>query len=144
MEAKELFERWLEGGVRQDLQVRDGGVYLTAAEVEVVHKHGRVDFSGNECKQCTGHAVMATEHNPGDQFAWWRLQGGAYIVRFNETLKEGAPPVLLVSTPQLLACGCSLAATIAAPGPLQSVLTVHERSVNVKQNARIALLRALA
>ncbi len=89
------------------------------------------------------HPVEPAEHKPSDRYAWWRLDGGTYIVCFNERLREGAPPMLLVPSERALACGCSVASTICGAGELRSVLAVPSWGVSIKQNARIALLRPL-
>lgn len=143
MQPEELFDNWLEGTVHRDKQVDAHGVHLTVAEVLSTHSRGRIDFGGSELRPSSTHPVEPTEQRPGDKYAWWRLDEGSYIVRFNETLKEGAPPMLLVANERLLRCGCALAAVVCARGELRSVLTVPASGVNIKQNARIALFRAL-
>jgi hypothetical protein len=144
MKSEEIFEQWLENAVQRDKQVDARGVHLTVAEVLSGHSRGRVDFGGSELQPASTHPVEPAEHKPSDRYAWWRLDGGTYIVRFNERLKEGAPPMLLVSSEGLLACGCGVAPTICAAGEVRSVLTVPSWGVSIKQNARIALLRPLA
>jgi len=140
MTPEELFDRWLENAVHRGKQVEARGVHLTLAEVMSGHSRGRVDFSGSELEPTSAHPVEPAEHKPSDRYAWWRLDGGAYVVRFNERLKDGAPPVLLIANERLLSLGCTLAATVCAPGELRSVLTVPSWGASLKQNARIALL----
>ena len=144
MQPGELFDDWLEGSVHRDKQVDAHGVHLTVAEVLAAHSRGNVDFGGSELKPSSTHPVEATEHKPGDKYAWWRLDEGSYVVRFNEGLKEGAPPMLLLSSDRLLSCGCAVAAAVCTGGEIRSVLTVPKAGVRIKQNARIALLRPLA
>jgi len=143
MKPEELFDQWLENAVHRERQVDARGVHLTVAEVLSGHSRGRVDFGGGELQPTSTHPLEQAEHKPSDRYAWWRLDGGTYIVRFNERLKEGSPPMLLVPSERLLACGCSLAPTICAAGDLRSVLAVPSWGVSIKQNARIALLRPL-
>jgi hypothetical protein len=143
MEPEELFDDWLEGTVHRDRQVDPRGVHLTVAGIDHAHTKGEVDFGGSEMKPAVSRAVTVTLHSPGDKFAWWRLEPGTYIVKFNEKLKPGAPPMLLTGNERVLACGCTVAATVVSEGELSSVLTVPDVGVNVKQNARVALLRPL-
>ena len=140
MGPEELFDKWLENGVQREKQLDPRGVHLTVAEVLLGHSRGRADFSGDDLQPATTHPVEPGEHKPGDQFASWRLDPGMYLVRFNERLKGGAPPMLLVANEHLLSLGCALAATVCAAGGLQSVLTVPSWGASIKQNARIALL----
>ncbi|MCK4282682.1 MAG: dCTP deaminase [Candidatus Brocadiae bacterium] len=144
MRPGELFDDWLEGGIHRDKQVDAHGVHLTVAEVLAAHSRGRIDFGGSELQPSSTHPVELTDHSPGDKYAWWRLDEGSYIVRFNESLKEGAPPMLLVGNERLLSCGCAVAPALCTGGEIRSVLTVPKCGVSIKQNARIALLRPLA
>ncbi|MCK4374162.1 MAG: dCTP deaminase [Candidatus Brocadiae bacterium] len=143
MGPDELFDKWLEGTVYRDKQVDAQGVHLTVAEVLTAHSRGRIDFGGSELRPAATHPLEITEQKPGDQYGWWRLGAGAYVVRFNEKLKDGAGPTLLTANERLLSCGCALSATVCTGGEIRSVLTVPACGVNIKQNARIALLRPL-
>jgi hypothetical protein len=140
MEPERVFDELLEGTVSKGTQVDERGVHLTAAEVLVLHGRGNVDFGGSEMSPARGNPVAPIEQMPGDQYGWWRLEAGTYVVRFNERLKDGAPPMLLVSNEQLLSCGCCVAAAAVGPGEVCSVLTVSRVGLRMKQNARIALL----
>jgi len=141
MEAAELFDNWLEGAVKRDTQVDAHGVHVTVAEVLSAHGMGRLDFGGSEYQEAGVHPLQPLERSPSDRYAWWRLEAGTYGVRFNEALKDGAPACLLVASARLLACGCSLAATVCGAGALRSQLIVPPCGVRIKQNARIGLLR---
>jgi len=144
MKPEELFDQWLEQAVQRERQVDGRGVHLTVAELLVGHSRGRLDFGGSEFQPAPTHPIEPSERKPTDKFAWWRLDPGTYVVRFNERLKPGAPPALLVANEQLLSCGCTLAPTVCGPGEIRSVLTVPSWGANIKQNARLALLRPLA
>ncbi len=140
MDAGELFDKWLEGTVHRSTQVNPDGVHLTVAEVLRIHSRGRLDFGGSELKAAATHSLSTSEHMPGERYAWWRLDEGDYIVRFNERIKEGAPPMLIVSHPRLLECGCRIAGGVFGAGEIRSVLSVPEAGVHLKENARIAVL----
>jgi len=143
MEPGQVFDEWLEGALNRDRQVDAHGVHLTVAEVVRGHSKGKVDFGGSEHKPASLHTIEFFERSPGDKFWWWRLEAGLYVVRFNERLKEGAPPMLLTTSDRLASTGCAIAATVCTGGEIQAVLSVPECGVNVKQNARIAMLRPL-
>jgi len=140
MRPEQMFDEYLDGTVQKDHQVDEHGVHLTVAEVLTMHGRGSLDFGGSEMKAAGTHPLEPLEHKPGEKYGWWRLDGGTYIVRFNERIKDGAPPMLLVSNQRLLSCGCGLAAACVGPGELRSVLTVPQVGVRIKENARIALL----
>ena len=144
MTPEELFDDWLENTVVRSIQLTPEGVHVTVAEVSTCHRYGRVDFGDSEMKPATGRSLIITEHSPTDKFGWWRMEEGIYVARFNEVLKEGAPPVLLAASDRLLATGCSVHAGIFGPGELRTVLAVPSCGAFIKQNARIAIIRPLA
>jgi len=140
MRPDKIFDELLEGTLQKATQVDARGVHLTVAEVMPVHGRGDVDFGGSEMKAAHVNPLEPVEHKPGDRYGWWRLEAGAYIVRFNEKIKAGAAPMLLVSNERLLSCGCHVAATMAGPGEVRTVLSVPHVGLRMKQNARIAML----
>jgi len=140
MEPERVFDELLEGTIHKETQVDERGVHLTVAEVTPLHGRGDVDFGGSEFRAARGNPMEPIERKPGEQYGWWRLEAGSYIVRFNEQLKDGAPPLLLVSNERLLSCGCSIAAASVGPGEVRSVLYVPQVGLRMKQNARIAIL----
>ncbi len=142
MEPERVFDELLEGAISRDHQVDERGVHLTVAEVAPLHGRGDVDFGGSEMKPGRGNPMEPVEHKPGDRYGWWRLEAGSYLVRFNEKLKDGAPPMLLISNERLLSCGCSVATACVGPGELRTVLTVPQIGLRIKENARIAMLLA--
>jgi hypothetical protein len=144
MTPEELFDNWLEGTVHRETQVDDRGVHVTAAEVLVSRSRGRIDFGGGELEPSSLHPVHLLEPAPGERYGWWRLDGGTYAVRFNETLKEGAPPVVLLSNRRLLDCGGAIEPCIVTAGEIRSLLTVPGAGLSIKENARIGLLRPLS
>ena len=142
MEPQEVFDELLEGTISREHQVDERGVHLTVAEVAPLHGRGDIDFGGSEMNPGRGNPLQTVEHKPGDRYGWWRLEAGSYLVLFNEKVKEGAPPMLLVSNERLLGCGCSIAAASVGPGEVRTVLTVPQVGLRMKENARIALLLA--
>lgn len=142
MEPERVFDELLEGTISKDHQVNARGVHLTVAEVAPLHGRGDIDFGGSEMNPARGNPLEPVEHKPGDRYGWWRLEAGSYLVRFNEMLKDGAPPMLLASNERLLSCGCSLAVACVGPGELRTVLTVPQVGLRLKENARIGLLVA--
>ncbi|KPK63055.1 MAG: hypothetical protein AMK73_05415, partial [Planctomycetes bacterium SM23_32] len=124
MTPEELFDDCLEGTVYRDKQVDAHGVHLTARDVRRLDAAGRIDFGGSELAPCATQAIQPQKAGPDDEYGWWRLEGGTYLVVFNERLKEGAPPTLLTPNARLLSCGCSVAPLVCRPGELRSLLTV--------------------
>nr|WP_231751669.1 dCTP deaminase [Halogeometricum sp. CBA1124] len=76
----------LDGIVHAETQVHDGGVDLTAAEIRVVEDPGRVDFGGDELTAAESAPVETEKRDPDDDYGWWNLDGGQYLLSYNETL----------------------------------------------------------
>jgi hypothetical protein len=140
MKPDKIFDELLEGALDKAAQVDERGVNLTIAEVMPMHGRGDVDFGGSEMRPARGNPLEPVERKPGDKYAWWRLEAGTYLIRFNEKIKDGAPPLLLMSNERLLSCGCSVAAAMVGPGDIRTVLHVPHVGLRMKQNARIAML----
>ncbi len=140
MQPDRLFDEFLEGAIDRSSQVAECGVHLTVRDVHRLHSHGDLDFGGSEYRPAATRTVSVIEHKPGDQYGWWRLDQGVYIVKFNERVRAGAPSMLIAPNARLLATGCSIAPTVAGAGELQSVLTVPCCGARLKENARVAIL----
>ncbi|MFO8006807.1 MAG: dCTP deaminase [Candidatus Brocadiia bacterium] len=141
MEPGELFDEWLEDAVYRDKQVDRDGVHLTVGQVSRLEARGSIDFGGGELEQAPATAIEPVKRDPADDYGWWNLRPGAYVVTFNESVRDGAPPLLLVTNNRLLSCGCAIAPIVLSGGRVRSVLTVADHGVAIKENARAALLR---
>ncbi|MFB6270103.1 MAG: dCTP deaminase [Halobacterium sp.] len=137
MPGVDLLDR-VDGIVHEDTQVHEYGLDLTVAAVYEVESRGHVDFGGDELEAADLRELASSLRDPGDDYEWWTLKGGTYLVEYNETLTEGAP--LRVQTRRELrergAYHPSVATTELGPMPL----TVSEGGVKLKENARISTL----
>jgi hypothetical protein len=128
----------VDGLLHEPTQVHDGVVDLTAAEIREVSTPGRVDFGGGELEPAEQDPVPAEKRNPDDDYGWWHLDAGQYLVAFNESL---SPPsggrIRLQPRDELLARGANhptVAVTDADPLPL----AVGGAGIRLKENARVA------
>jgi len=79
------------GLLHEETQVHDGGVDLTVTEIYEIDEPGRVDFGGGELEPAgvTPHARHWRDED--DDYQWWRLAAGQYLVEYNESLEtDGA------------------------------------------------------
>jgi len=140
MEAQELFDSFVENGVERARQVDPRGVLLTVRDIVQVRSRGRVGFGPDEMVASNTHSLVPFEHSPGEKLAWWRLEEGHYVVHFNETLKAGAPPCVLLPCAELVDTGCILVPALFAEGPLRAPLVVPKSGVSIKETGCIAAL----
>ena len=128
----------VDGLLHEETQVTDRGLDLTVSEVFVVDDPGRVDFGGGELEDATLSAHEKRWRDENDDYQWWHLDGGQYLLEYNETLTTDRP--LLVQTrDELLARGAfhpSIRATSLDPVPL----TVPPSGIRLKENARVSTL----
>lgn len=137
MTGHDLAER-VDGIVHEETQVHEYGVDLTVADVFEVAQPGRVDFGGGELEPADLVPVETELRNEDDDYRWWNLDAGTYLVAYNESLTEGAP-LRVQARRELRERGAyhpSVATTELGPMPL----TVAEGGVKLKENARISTL----
>ena len=128
----------LEGIVHADAQVSDRGVDLTAAEIREVDEPGRVDFGGGELSDAESSPVETEKRNPDDDYGWWNLDEGQYLLSHNETLTGEGLAVLQPRT-ELRERGASHpTAFTESLGPVP--LSVPTGGVRLKENARVSTL----
>ncbi|MGB9964463.1 dCTP deaminase [Halobacterium sp. CBA1126] len=137
MPGSDLLDR-VDGIVHEATQVHEYGVDLTVADVYEVAERGRLDFGGGEFAEADRRPLASSLRNPDDDYEWWTLKAGTYLLEFNESLAEGAP--LRVQTRRELrengAYHPSVVTTELGPMPL----TVPEGGVELKENARVSTL----
>ncbi|WP_433629785.1 dCTP deaminase [Halomicrococcus sp. NG-SE-24] len=128
----------VDGLLHDETQVTERGLDLTVNEVYVVDDAGRVDFGGGELEDATLSPHEKQWRNEDDDYQWWRLDGGQYLVEYNESLRVDRP--LQVQTrDELLARGAfhpSLRVTSLDRVPL----AVPPGGLRLKENARVSTL----
>jgi len=125
----------LDGIVHEPTQVREADADLTLDAVYRVRDPGRVDFGGGELAPPDLEPVPTTLRNPDDDYEWWHLDAGTYLVTYNEDL-TGDDPVRLQVREELRACGVSHP-TLRTADLGRMPLHVPTGGVRLKENARI-------
>lgn len=131
----------VDGLLHEETQVSDRGVDLSLATVEAVQEPGRVDFGGGELTNAALASVETALRNPDDDYEWWNLDGGQYLITYNERVTAG-PPLVCEPRHALRERGAFHPAIVVPP--LGRVpLVVPDGGVRLKENARISTLRQL-
>lgn len=128
----------LDGIVHGETQRAGPGVDLTLAAVETITAPGRVDFGGGELTDAETAPVETAKRSPDDDYGWWTLTAGQYLIRHNEKL-DAPDPYLLQPRQALLTRGVSHP-TIRVTGLGPIPLTVGGAGVRLKENARVSTL----
>ncbi len=117
-------------------QVHDGRVDVTAAEIFEIDSPGRIDFGGGELEPAGLAPHDRVWRNEGDDYQWWHLSAGQYLVEYNETI-EATEPVVIQPREALLERG-AFHPTVHVESITRLPLAVGGAGLKVKENARIS------
>ena len=137
----------LDGLVHFDTQASSrSGLDLTAADVFAFTAPGQIDFGGDEARPAERERLTPEKTDPGDDYGWWNLDAGTYAIRYNESIELTRDQIaLLVPHERLLAAGAHhpvswLRAPREVDDALETVLSVGDPGLHVKENARLSTL----
>ncbi|WP_380677503.1 dCTP deaminase [Salinigranum sp. GCM10025319] len=137
MSPDDLADR-VDGLVHRETQLHDAGVDLTVASVDAITTPARVDFGGGELTDVGTAPVETTKRSPDDDYGWWNVAGGTYLLEFNESL-AGDGPVQLQPRVELVERGVSHPTLRVADLP-RVPITVPAAGIQLKENARVSTL----
>ncbi|MDS0281967.1 dCTP deaminase [Haloarcula onubensis] len=127
--------------VHEPTQTEGTGFDLTVAEVHEVVAPGRIDFGGGELEPATTVAHETTKRDPDDDYAWWDLGAGQFLVEFNESL-TGEATVTVQPRTELLERGATHPTLHVAELP-RVPLSVGGAGLKLKENARVSTVVAV-
>ena len=126
----------VSGLLHEETQVTDRGLDLTVSEVLTVETPGRVDFGGDELRHANCAAHEKVWRNDEDDYQWWHLEGGQYLVEYNETITADRP--LRVQTRDELRQRGAFHPTLELTDLDRIPLSVAPGGIRLKENARIS------
>jgi len=130
----------VDGIVHEPTQRRDGSLDLTVAEVYDIAEPGRVDFGGGELSDPDLVPHERTWRNNDDQYQWWHLDAGQYLIEYNERMNLDERVVLQVRD-ELHTRGASHP-TLHVNTLSRVPLLVSGAGIRLKENARVSTLLA--
>jgi len=133
----------LDGLVHLDTQRAPDGIDLTVDSIARTTGHGQLDFGGSEHVAAPHESLTPVLDDPDDDYAWWTLEQGAYVVRYNESLtltEEQRARVMPLD--RTLQAGAHHGAFAVDEGrdPLSTLLVVTRMGCRIKENARLSRL----
>lgn len=132
--------------VHFDTQRAPRGLDLTVGALFRVTGAGRLDFGGSEWAAAPREAIAPQQAHPDDDYGWWRLDPGTYLLRYNETLAlDPKHHARLFPLPRLLAAGASHPAFVVegTPDPMETLCTVGTGGCRIKENSRVSRLEVV-
>jgi deoxycytidine triphosphate deaminase len=132
---------FVDGMVHEPTQTDGDGLDLTVAEVFEITGPGRVDFGGGELAAAATEPHPTAKRNPEDDYEWWTLDAGQYLLTYNETVSPppGTPLVVQTHT-ELLARG-AFHPTLHTRDVSCVPLSVGGAGLRLKENARVSTIR---
>jgi hypothetical protein len=130
----------VEGIVHEGTQAHERGLDLTVAGVHEVDEPGRVDFGGDELTDAGLTRREPTRRDPDDEYGWWELEEGGYLLAYNESLAEGEP--LTLQTRGAVRARGAFHPTVTVKTLGLMPLWVGGKGIRLKENARVSTLFA--
>lgn len=109
------------------------------ADVLRIETPGRIDFGGGELEAPETASVETERRNPDDDYGWWNLDGGQYLVEHNESVEASAAMFVLQPRDALIERGGSHP-TLHTNSIGRLPLTVATGGLRIKENARVSTL----
>ncbi len=130
----------VDGLVHAETQMADQGLDLTVAAVFDHDGPGRVDFGGGELEPAATSAHETQRRHPDDDYGWWPLEPGGYLLEYNERL-TGDGPYRLQTRGALRERG-AFHPTLVVDTLGRVPLFVGDGGLRLKENARVSTLTA--
>lgn len=128
----------VEGIVHEPTQSHEDGFDLTVAEIHAVEAPGRIDFGGGELEPAETEPAPVAKRHADDEYAWWSLDAGHYLVAYNESL-DGDERFVLQPRLELLERG-AFHPTLVVDALPRLPLAVGGAGLRIKENARVSTL----
>ncbi|MFT4923711.1 MAG: hypothetical protein ACI8XM_002941, partial [Haloarculaceae archaeon] len=130
------YTQFLEGIVHEPTQTEGRGFDLTVAAVYEITTPGRVDFGGGELDAAELDAHQSEKRNPEDDYEWWHLEAGQYLLEYNESIASDDMTFTLQTREELLARG-AFHPTLSVTALPRVPLSVGGAGIRIKENARV-------
>ncbi|WP_436911505.1 dCTP deaminase [Halosimplex marinum] len=129
---------FVDGIVHEPTQTEGRGVDLTVTEVYEVAEPGRVDFGGGELEAAEIEAHDRRYRNEDDDYQWWHLDAGQYLVEYNESLAVPDDTVARVQTRDAVRARGAFHPTLELSELGRVPLSVGGAGIRLKENARVS------
>ena len=131
---------FVDGLLHEETQITERGLDLTAAEIYKIEDPGRVDFGGGELEDARLEPHEKRWRDEGDDYQWWHLAGGQYLVEYNESFSTDRR--LTVQTRAALCERGAFHPTLAVEELGRVPLSVADGGIRLKENARVSTILA--
>jgi len=126
-------------------QTKPHSIDLTVKKVYQIESKGSLDFGGSEYKASEAAKIKPVKKNPEDEYGWWDLKHGSYLITLNETIEEIEGVGFISPHPRLLKAGAfhPTLITLEWKSDYVLVLNVPANGLSLKENSRVSKLLVL-
>ncbi|WP_240316123.1 deoxycytidine triphosphate deaminase [Salinibacter ruber] len=146
MDTANALASQLDGLVHLDTQRASTGIDLTVDAVFRTTGPGQLDFGGGEFRAVPRERTGPTLDDPDDDYGWWTLEKGAYVVQYNESLRlDDGQQAVVTPLERTLRAGAHHGAFVLDEGrdPIETLLVVSRMGCRLKENCRVSRLVVL-
>lgn len=129
---------FVNGIVHEPTQTEGRGLDLTVAAVHEVTDPGRVDFGGGELEPAETTPHPSELRDPDDDYEWWHLDAGQYLIEYNESLALPEGTVATVQTRDAVRARGAFHPTLHVAELDRVPLSVGGAGLLLKENARVS------
>ncbi|PSP85882.1 dCTP deaminase [Halobacteriales archaeon QH_8_68_33] len=129
---------FVDGIVHEPTQTEGRGLDLTVTEVYEVTDPGRVDFGGGELEAADLAPHDRQYRNEDDDYQWWHLDAGQYLLEYNESLSLPGDTVAVVQTRDAVRARGAFHPTLRVSELDHVPLSVGGAGLRLKENARVS------
>ncbi len=146
LDGETVFNDFLSDVLHGETQIEPRSVSLTASATYEQDQSGDLDFGGGEFMLGNRELIETRKRNPGDDYGWWELSEGPYLLELNETISYSEPFEALLQPHNHLNWNGAYHPALGlteedADMRLTLPLTVPDPGISIKENARVSTLR---
>ncbi len=134
---------FVDGIVHEPTQTGSRGLDLTVTEVYEIAEAGRVDFGGGELEPADLTPHDRQYRDADDDYQWWHLDAGQYLIEYNESLAVPGDTVAVVQTRDTVRTRGAVHPTLRVRELDRVPLSVGGAGIRLKENARVSTVVGL-
>lgn len=143
MRTADALAQQLDGLVHLETQRAPNGIDLTVDAVARTTGPGQLDFGGREAQATPHEWIDPVLDDAEDDYGWWTLGTGAYLIRYNEALTlEAGQQATISPLERTLHADAHHGTFVLDEGrdPIETLLVVSRMGCRIKENARVSRL----
>ncbi|MFC1726292.1 hypothetical protein ACFL4T_11750 [candidate division KSB1 bacterium] len=129
--------------ISEKKQLYHDRINLTVKSIYEVHTKGQIDFGGSEFNLGSRKELIPVKDKPEDQYGWWDIPQGDYLVIFNEKIDLSEHYIGFLQPMERIIINGTTHESMFILSNLDKVevnLRAGKSGLKIKQNSRISSL----